>query len=527
MPLRRLVCLPVLLLVSVGCSLPGAGSGDDTASVPEPVARESVVNPDRDQRAVDRALAALDPCALGLAAGARQPGRAYSPSWCELNVGPSSAAVHLEIGVPLSQDVRHHRARRSLAGAVAYAHSPGGQSCGWYLPVSQTMSIEVSGARDEGCAGVDRVAAGVARILTEAPETVLAAPSPAYVPACDWVLAGHGDLAEDEVLVPAFFSSSSQQPGECSVQGPGGGGMSGRLLGVAIDHAHRGQLVASGRRERNVRIAGRTAVQGTGPGECWVDVPVGPLDVPFAGYDDTLRLQAIAVTCPEVRRAATAMVEAVDAMDHTVPDLAGGPLLYPVEDSDLRAVGSCVHVLDAVGRECAPATGADVPEDATDFVRAAQADAEVTCAALLPLVREHFGAELVAGTGVLSAASRLKRAAGEEAGPACHLGEPDHALHLTVAASWTPLDEVRFFGADEVEVAGHAAVEYAPQEVMGAPGRAWMVALGDPAEPGVLAVEVTATADREHGLWQQSPVDESLLDPAPAFVEAAVAGLLD
>ncbi|WP_162599865.1 hypothetical protein [Nocardioides solisilvae] len=538
MPRRRPAWIPALLLLLGGCSLLGDDPGE-SAAPPSPVTPAAVTSPDRDRDVVSRRLAALDPCVLAQA-GAPEGAttRATSPTVCTLRLPTTHANVRVEIGAGLSQQTRFHRSRQALGGAVAYAESPVLETCGWYLPVDQGRAIHVW-TYDDGCAATRRVARGVAELLMATPERALADPSPALVPPCEWLRAGHGEPTGDEVVVDYLFGPSAA-PGECSVRRPSGGiPVDTLVLGVALDHGHRQYLVEPGRGARAVAVAGRPAALTTSAGDCDLQVAAAPLTVGPSAHDDVLRLRVVAQTCPEARRAATRMLEAVDAREPAAPDFSDPPLLYPADgpdpaeatsaraDSDVAAVGACAHVSDATERECAPATGAEVPEDPADLLLAAQADAEVLCAALLPQVREHFGDDVVAGTGVLSRATAAQQVAGEDAPqePACYFGEPEHALHLTATASWRSLDESTV-GEAEQEVAGHTAVTTSSTDPE-SPSRSWTVALGDPAEPGVLSLHVQVTQDRSQGLWQGVPVDGSLMEPAEAFVEDAVRDLLD
>ncbi|WP_127479994.1 hypothetical protein [Nocardioides pantholopis] len=516
-------------LLLAGCSvLDDEAAGPESVRVPDPVPREAATNPDRDADVVARRLAALDPCALGRAGA--PPGataRALAPTRCQVTAGPSYRAVQVTVGAGLPQDTRYHRTRRILAGVVAYRESPALRpTCGWYLPVSQELAIEVSSS-DGACAQSRRIARGVATLLRRDPAAAAAEPSPAMVPPCEWVRLGHGGLTEDQTLSRSLFGDG-EEAGRCSVRGPRTGVLPSPLvLGVALDHVVEENLRHPAAPARRVRVAGRVAAQHRQQGECELAVAVAPLPGPAVGPADVLRARVLAPTCAEARRAATRMLTAVDARDHSAPDLGGEPVLYPAAKSDLAAVGSCADIRTAVERECAPAGDAEVPSDPAELLLAAQADPAVTCAALLPYVREHFGAQMVAGTGTVEHDSAVAQLSGEQGqqAPACLFGEPTHALHLTVGASWATLRDVAGAGSREASVAGHPARALARLD-QDLPTLSWAVALDEADQPGVLTVDVQVTQDRDRGLWLGEPVDRSLLDPALGFVEDVTVGLL-
>ncbi|WP_287901010.1 hypothetical protein [Arthrobacter sp.] len=508
-----------LLAVLVTSCTPDGGRPAPTS--PSPTQRVIPAgNPDRDQAAVRRQLAAVDPCALLepriTADLGRKPGLvSTTPFDCRVQDRGVQAVGYADS----TASQRHWQERIELGGVVAYRSSKAAGRCTISLPVdfghAITWSQDPDGAYD--CTQPEAYAQAVAPRLRDDPASFARKDTRPGVSVCDVLSSALGPLPAGQALAPrkAFAGSLA----ECGVwrdaATPGGAPVYTRQ---ALTLAYRPPLAklrtGGGWEDSEVRrIAGADVL-------FWKDSGAGCTLLWDAWPDQTavsgrvVQAQAEAAMCADATALAQKLVPVLaKAAPQTLPKT---PLVYAVTEPDTAAVGACAHVVDRDLRKCAPATETAAPTDPRQTVAFGAADANTLCAAASATVRRIAGSSLEPVT----AAAPANGALDDTALPVlCEFVEPSHSLVVRVGAvadlrlnSRKLLTQTRT--ARDTEFAGHAAKTMAGEALRGAPDTRRTALIADTTQdaPGLLFLEMSALPDRGQGTGTVSPAARERLN---------------
>jgi len=482
---RTLVGLLAALIALTGCS----GSTDDSAPTPSTVTplpapdRDTAPVPDRDVDAVSASLAMLDPCALLVAAGARDP-QSHGINQCQ--AGP----LEVQLNRSLDASIRYRLLREEVAGHVVYL-APGADCHAW-LPVTQARAIRIGGSAS--CDRVRRAAETLVDIVANRPRSVVRPPSRNRQPTCaPWRLAY--PRAE---ISPV---SNDVVGDQCHAE------LDGRSLGIVeFPTWHVSQSDDQSFHLDGVEIFANDVSTG-----CWYEWPAWASDLPTDDGEPILAHLRREAPCsaddPVLARMVTAVRES-RAVDAPVEGL-----LYPWGSDDTAATGAC---RDTDAPECLPAATVEAPSDPADLIAMGEVRPDVLCAAAAPLVEEHFGP----GFAAVTATDNLSGSDEGSHDRRCLFVEERHGLEIEVRTDTEPL------GAGDSEVAGHPAITTVDSATSIQATRAWAVAWQDVDEPGSLHISVRAQLARGDSTDRDPRADVSRLDPAEAFATAMVTTLL-
>ncbi len=489
---RRLLALLSCLLLTALAACSGDEESPRELTAQTPVARDVPTNPDRDAATVEGNLTSVDPCRLFTAAAAseagdrlatRRPNDAFS-----CRIGTFRTTV-IQLGTEFDDLNRYYQGRHEAAGAVSYRSTTSQRDCAVSLPVSQELAIEVR-SYDRACASTVGYAEAAARVLRERPASVERAEDDTNRFTACGLLAAAADSSESAV------SPYGYSPSDCALTSEDTNGV--RLVldrdGPTVDEADARD------------VDGVRATLDRVEEQCWLQWDLPGSVAAVDGSVLTARLMTD--TCDQARR----LLPKVDAAARRTPP-AGSPegLLHDWNDGatdDLATTGACVDIVNAAALQCAPAREAAVPDDPMDLIEQGEADPDVLCAAVTPIVRKHLGNQLTPATTLAAAPRSQDEAVATE----CSFGEPTHAVHVSVQVS-TSRPHLSEYGEYD-EVAGHPAELIESAGVKGTvPMKRFWIA-HQVGQPGGLMVQVSVTPPRAEGNWQGIEVDPSPVDAA-------------
>ncbi|WFR84998.1 hypothetical protein [Arthrobacter sp. Y-9] len=508
-----------LLAVLVTACTPDGGRPAPTS--PSPTQRVIPAgNPDRDQAAVRRQLAAVDPCALldprittGLG---RKPGLiSATPFDCRVQDEGVQAVSYADS----TASQRHGQERLDLGGVVAYRSTKATGRCTISLPVdfdhAITLAQDPVGAYD--CTQPEAYAKTVAPRLRDDPASFARKDPRPGVSVCDVLSSALGPLPAGQVLAPRTSFTGSLA--ECGVwRDAAASGGAPVYTRQALTLAYRKPLAelrtGGGWQDSEVRpIAGTEVLfwKDSGAG-CTLLWDAWPNQTPVR--DRVVQAQAEAATCADASALAQKLVPVLaKAAPQT---LAKTPLVYSATEPDLAAVGACSHVVDQDLRQCAPATGAAAASDPRQTVTLGAADADTLCTAAAPTVRRIAGSSLEAVTAVPPGGGAFDSGV---LPVLCEFVEPSHSVVVRIGAvADLPLNSklllTKTRTARDTEFAGHSAKASAGEAVRGAPDtrRTALIADTTAETPGLLLVEMSALPDRGQGTGTVSPAARERLN---------------
>ena len=500
---RSLATALALLTVLITACTPDGGQPAPL----QPSATQRTVpagNPDRDQAAVRRQLAAVDPCALldpGITSGfGRRPALvSNTPFDCRVQDSGVQAVSYANS----SASQRFRQERVELGGVVAYRSNRETGRCTISLPVdfehAVTLAQDSLSAYD--CTQPEAYAKTVAPRLRDDPASFARKDPRPGVAVCDVLAAALGELPAGQSVAPRRTSSSSLS--ECGVWRDATDSLSAPVYSrKALALAYRQPLAqmrtGGGWQDEEVRkIAGTDVLfwKDSGAG-CTLLWDAWPQQTPVR--DRVVQAQAEAADCDGAVSLAEKLIPALAKATPQTP--AKTSLVYRGSEPDVAGVGACAHVQDQDLRKCAPATGAAAPSDPRRTIVQGAADANALCAAAAPTVRKLAGQGLEPVTAVYPRGAQLSASV---LPLTCEFVEPTHSLVVRVGAvADLPLASNQLLTftrtAKDAEVSGHAAKTSTGEALRGVPDtrRTALVADTTADTPGLLLIEMSAYPDR-------------------------------
>ncbi|MDQ0708143.1 hypothetical protein QFZ52_000795 [Arthrobacter woluwensis] len=510
--------LALLTLLVTSCTPDG---GRPAPPAPSPTQRVVPAgNPDRDQAAVRRQLAAVDPCALleprTTAVLGRKPELvSTTPFDCRVQDEGVQAVSYADS----TASQRHWQERLDLGGVVAYRSTKATGRCTISLPVdfdhAITLAQDAVGAYD--CTQPEAYAKAVAPRLRDDPASFARKDPRPGVSVCDVLSSALGPLPTGQALAPRKSFTSSLA--ECGVwRDAAASGGAPVYTRQALTLAYRQPLAklrtGGGWQDSEVRpIAGTDVLfwKDSGAG-CTLLWDAWPNQTPVR--DRVIQAQAEAATCADASALAQKLIPVLaKAAPQT---LAKTPLVYSATEPDLAAPGACSHVVDQDLRKCAPATGAAASSDPRQTVAYGAADADTLCTAAAPTVRRIAGSALEAVTAVPPGDGVLNPGV---LPVLCEFVEPSHSVVVRIGAvADLPLNSrlllTQTRTARDTDFAGHAAKTSSGEVLRGAPDtrRTALIADTTAEAPGLLLVEMSALPDRGQGTGKVSPAARERLN---------------
>lgn len=475
---------------------------------------------DRPADEVRAASASLAPCALLDADVAAEHG-VTAPPVAQLFSCAIEDSVVVTTSVPFGQNERFWQERVDFQGVVAYRSPAVLESCDLMLPTSFGAAI-VFDQHEYGapydCTEVDAFAAAAVEKLKSDPESLQRPDGGDGIVACDVFEEAIGEAPEG-----MSFRARSLVSGDgldaCGLWAdPDDSGFqavepqSGLWLNLRAPLAEFSSQGGWQRHEK-VLVAGREVMQDSDDRACDLFFDVRP------AAEAEGKVLAAVVSGPDCAAAAELMTRMVPLLDAATPAPAdAGGLLFASDEPDSPAVGACVDALVQAERECTPFDRPEVPPSPADRLSRGVVDADVLCALAADPVRTRLGDEPKPVTVMSDGQGGTQIPRGAEV---CEFVVPSHAVVVRVAASLTPLAEVR--DTVKQEFAGHPASVQANEDEHRS--TAW-VAFGEPDEAGHLIVEVQVWPDRDEGLFDTSPIDVSPLENFELIAGGVAAAVL-